>query len=437
MVEGIVTLVVDNIFITGLLAWVLLEYYQTFFEKKDIRWIPLWLFLILCCWQISVTLILAFGPSYSSWINVFLSALFAWITSCFFKGSSLGRGVFWLLFVVLWMMCELLMGNIFLLLNIGIENNMLLGSVLSKVLLFLLVKALQKFFCNEAIQRLPWKTNVMLMLLPVGSIFLGDTIFTAAYELQKPGYRLLSIISVLILIIINIVVFRFYIKLSENLELKYKNSIYETEFELLNKHLEERELAVEEFRRKRHDLKHAMVELLQLAKSEEYEQLCSQIEELADLKSLEGIRIADTENSFVDSFINYKYEIARKNQIAFNMKLDVPNRLPFSNSDLCVVLGNALDNAIEANLRGCVEHSYIDLKMKYDGDNLIILVENAFDGKMMKSRTGESITRKRDKENHGIGIASIKKILEKYHGYYEVTEEKNVYRLHMILYSNI
>ena len=36
MVEGIVTLVVDNIFITGLLAWVLLEYYQTFFEKKDI-----------------------------------------------------------------------------------------------------------------------------------------------------------------------------------------------------------------------------------------------------------------------------------------------------------------------------------------------------------------------------------------------------------------
>lgn len=433
--EGIVALIVDNILITGLLAWVLLEYYQTFFEKKNIRWIPLWLFLILCCWQIPVAVIMALGPSYSSWINVFLSALFAWLTSCFFRGSSLGRAVFWLLFVVLWMMCELLMGNVFLLLNMGIENNMLLGSVLSKILLFVLVKTLQIFFHNKAVQQLSWKTNVILMLLPIGSIFLGDTIFTAAYELQKPGYRMLSFICVLILAIINIIVFRFYIKLSENLELRYKNSIYETEFELLSKHLAERELAVEEFRRKRHDLKHEMVGLLQLVEAEEYEELSAKIEELADLKPLEGIKIADTENSFIDAFINYKYEIAKKNDIEFRLKLDVPDQLPFANSDLCVLLGNALDNAMEANLRGMVEHPYIDLKMKYDGGNLIILVENAFDGKLVRSKAGEGLTRKSDRNNHGIGIVSIKSILEKYHGYYEVTVKENIYRLNMILYS--
>ena len=76
--------------------------------------------------------------------------------------------------------------------------------------------------------------------------------------------------------------------------------------------------------------------------------------------------------------------------------MDIPSQMPFANSDLCIILGNALDNALEANMRSKEEHSYISLKVKYDGDNLIIIVENSFDGKIIKNKGGELITRKRE-----------------------------------------
>lgn len=94
-----------------------------------------------------------------------------------------------------------------------------------------------------------------------------------------------------------------------------------------------------------------MTEVLSLLQNKQYEKLERCIKELTNLKSLEGLKIANIENSIVDAFINYKYEMAKKNGIEFRVKLDIPTRLPFENGDLGIILGNALDNALEANLR--------------------------------------------------------------------------------------
>ena len=201
--------------------------------------------------------------------------------------------------------------------------------------------------------------------------------------------------------------------------------------------MKEKEDAMIEFRRKRHDLKHQMTEVLSLLQNKQYEKLEQCIKELANLKSIEGLKIANTENSIVDAFINYKYEMAKRNGIEFRIKLDIPTQLPFENGDLGIILGNALDNALEANLRSEMEKPYVDLKVKYEGGNLIIIVENSFDGGIAQNPKGERITRKADKENHGLGIGSIQNVLKKYQGYYEVRIQENVYCLNILLHGEL
>ncbi|MDD6072556.1 MAG: GHKL domain-containing protein [Clostridiales bacterium] len=430
--QNIIVTITGDLLIAGLSALLVIEYFKTFFEKRSVKAVGGLVWASYYIWQILAT----YGMSnYPVWTRLLLSIVFVILTSCFFYGDYLGKILFSVLYIAIWMLGECLTGGAFLLLGIPIEVHVLAGSIASKGFLLIFVKALQLFFHNKVIRELSWKNNIALMFLPVGSMFLVQHIFAAEYELNQSGITGASTLCILIVLVINIVVFKLYIRLSENLELKHKNSIYEKEFDLLDVHMKEKEEAMAEFRRRRHDLKHQMTELLNLLRNGQYERLESCIMELADLKSLEGLKIAHTDNSIVDAFVNYKYETAKKNGIEFRVKLDIPTQLPFANGDLCILLGNALDNALEASQRGKVENPYIDLKVKYDGDNLIIIVENTFDGSILQSKRGERITRKADKENHGLGISSIQSVLKKYHGYYDVAVRENVYCLSILLHS--
>ncbi|MBQ3514392.1 MAG: sensor histidine kinase [Lachnospiraceae bacterium] len=230
--------------------------------------------------------------------------------------------------------------------------------------------------------------------------------------------------------------FKVYIKLSESYELKHKNSIFMLELDLYYEHMREKEYVMKEFRKSKHDLKHQLIYLLQLTENREYEQLENYLRKLIDLKPLEEFLIANTENSLIDALVNYKYGVAKRYGITFVVKLEVPTSLPFDSSDLCVILGNAIDNAIEANLRGEIQNPYIDLKIKFDGDNLIILLENSFDGSIIRNRHGEVVTRKQEKENHGIGLISIQNVIEKYHGFFNTKIIDNTYKTQIILYSS-
>ena len=95
-----------------------------------------------------------------------------------------------------------------------------------------------------------------------------------------------------------------------------------------------------------------------------------------------------------------------------------------------------MDNAIEAGLRGNVPTPYVDLKMKYDCGNLIAIIENSFDGKIRKNQSGRILTRKHKFENHGIGMESMRKAAEKYHGFFNIEHDEGKFCLKIILYSD-
>lgn len=414
-----------------LFSYVVYEYFCIFFERKAIKGI----FICIYLTSVIIQVVLQYLPDDMAYGRLIITMLFLIIVSCFFECRIGERIVFSFLFAAMGMFGEALVGCAVLAFGVGKERQGDIWGIVTYLIMLMIIKILQWFFKNEMIHELSWKTNLKMMLLPIGSMFLAHRIFYAQYEMGIKGFYPNTILSILILLGLNIIVFNIYIQLSENLELQRKNAIYEKEFQLLERNMHEKESMMQEIRVKRHDLKHQMLNLLTLLQKGEYEKLESDMKQMAELDSLNGLFVVNTQNSIIDSFVNNQYAVAKEKGIDFRVKTDVPAELPFAGEDLCVILGNALDNAIEACERGQVSKPWISIKLIYDGANLLMTLENSFDGTIRKNKKGMQISRKANSQQHGIGTYSIQRVVQKYHGYYHVEVMEKEYHLEIILYS--
>lgn len=125
--------------------------------------------------------------------------------------------------------------------------------------------------------------------------------------------------------------------------------------------------------------------------------------------------VANTGNIVIDSLAGYWRKIAEKEGIEFQTDLKIPMKMPFKGADVSLILGNLLENAVEA-ARKVEDERYIRIKLKYDRKNLLISVENSYTGELIKTKGGELKTTKKDADNHGIGLASVQRTARKYHG---------------------
>ena len=137
----------------------------------------------------------------------------------------------------------------------------------------------------------------------------------------------------------------------------------------------------------------------------------------------DDIEIHYSGNSAIDGLI-YRYtELAQKNDIDFKISGNL-NAIDINDVDICVLLGNALDNAVT----GCLTvqgERFISLSVRKDGGALTIMLQNSFDGVVSKNEDG-ILSRKRDNEL-GIGLFSMKSICEKYGGEMEVRHEDGTF----------
>lgn len=426
MVGVVMVLLTESLF-----AYVMYEYFKIFFERKNLKGIFLYIYII----SVLVQFALRYVPDNMAYIRLITTILFLFTISFFYIGGMGERIVFSFLYVAMGMFGEALVGCAVLAFGMRRERQGDIWGIVTYLIMLMIIKILQWFFKNEMIHELSWKTNLKMMLLPLGSMFLAHRIFYAQYEMGIKGFYPNTIMSILILLGLNIIVFNIYIQLSENLELQRKNAIYEKEFQLLERNMHEKESMMQEIRVKRHNLKHQMLNLLTLLQKGEYEKLESDMKQMAELDSLNGLFVVNTQNSIIDSFVNNQYAVAKEKGIDFRVKIDVPAELPFAGEDLCVILGNALDNAIEACERGQVSKPWISIKLIYDGVNLLMTIENSFDGMIRKNKKGMQISRKANSQQHGIGTYSIQRVVQKYHGYYHVEVMEKEYHLEIILYS--
>ena len=185
--------------------------------------------------------------------------------------------------------------------------------------------------------------------------------------------------------------------------------------------------AIEETKHARHDLRHHFTRLFAIAEDGDLEKMKTYI--LAAQESVPDLDMHFSDNRAVDSIIGHYCTLARREGIPFLSKIDLPDRLPVDEVDLCLVLSNLLENALEASLRIDAGKRQIIIETYMHSEHLVLIhIENAFDGNI-KEKDGVFKSSKR--KGNGVGIQSVRRIAEKNGGgssfeYNDVTFTVNV-----------
>ena len=224
-----------------------------------------------------------------------------------------------------------------------------------------------------------------------------------------------------------------------------KNSriILEKQIGSLQEHIRETERIYSGIRSMKHDMKNTLAVILRLAAEEQGKENGELQAYLAGLsQTMEGLELQfNTGNTVVDALLNMKYHEAVRRIPDIQMDAE---RLLFSDTflvqsyDLGIILGNALDNAIEA-CRKLKEkepeaEAFIRLSSFQKGKMVLMEIANSFDGKVIWKRQSQfPETDKADREAHGIGLVNIRNAAERYHGGVDWEVHNRVFTLTVML----
>ncbi len=187
----------------------------------------------------------------------------------------------------------------------------------------------------------------------------------------------------------------------------------------------------DELRLFRHDFKNKLIAINEYISSERYDDLKVYISQLTD-KLDNKLRFVDTGNIIVDGIINNKLNYASMLGITVSTRMSIPTEMNIIEDDMVIILGNILDNAIEACQK--VENGRIHITGNYDRSVINIDITNSYNGEINKS-DDVFVTSKDNKEEHGLGLLSVKSTIEKYNGVVEFNYDDRNFTTSCIFYE--
>lgn len=200
--------------------------------------------------------------------------------------------------------------------------------------------------------------------------------------------------------------------------------------DLLQKHYNEVENMYRQMRGWRHDYKNHIAAMKIHLEQGNYELLGNYLNELnKDLTTVDTV--LKTGNVMVDAILNSKISLAQSKNIKVDATAAVPEKIRVSDTDICVIIGNLLDNAIEACCKlEDYDKRFIRIYIGILKQQLYISVSNSVGGEIKKEGKNYFTTKN---ENHGFGLKRIDKIISKYGGYINRQDETDVFATEIMI----
>ena len=315
------------------------------------------------------------------------------------------------------------------------------GSIL--IILFALLLSLTLYFSEQFIKSFRdkklSKKSFVFLLIPVSQAityasfgFATITIFPRYAELLNKSNSLAGIPAIILSaavtlsLIADIIAFKQYVISLDMAQIEAENKALEYQNQLNLNYFSELKENETELRKIKHDISGCLETMKEIIYTEkDTEKAQHFFDELS--MTLGNITTGFyCKNSLINAIIISKSKICDKQGIRLSAEIKIPEALNISDTDICRILVNMLDNAIEANEKED-KNKFIDLSIKENDGFIYLSTLNPFSGENIGSTTKEN------KKEHGYGLRILNDIAQKYNGYTKTAADKNVIFILIVL----
>ena len=200
--------------------------------------------------------------------------------------------------------------------------------------------------------------------------------------------------------------------------------------ELIETHYQEVDNMYRKMRGWRHDYRNHIQAMKVMAANGNMDGIKAYLDELdTDLNTVDTV--VKTGNAMADAILNSKISLAQSKSIAVHCDAHIPVKLQISELDLCCILGNLFDNAIEASLSLPERERRIRVYMDMKGTQLYISFTNFTSGRKL-NKVGNLFQTSKG-EGHGFGLVRIDNIIERLGGYLSRNSEDGAFTTEILI----
>ena len=306
-------------------------------------------------------------------------------------------------------------------------NDVALRFAASGVFVYIMTSIFRRFKNIKAsTMRLP-ASWISFLIIPAFSI----TMVVVQFEFSVEIPRFVGISICIMAVAITTFTFYYQNAISKAYEDKLKAAIDSQEKEYYFAQCQLMQESVDKVKSIHHDMKSHLATARDYIANNKAEVAMAYLNDLLGGIS-ESESYSDTGNIAFDSIINFKLKNILEDGIKLDVKIFVPPTLNIEMADVVTILGNLLDNALDAVAK--VEDKRIRLTVESDKGNLFIKIENTFDGVVEYAKDGQAIVTRKDGDKHGYGLKNIRKSVEKYNGHMDIGHDGDVFRVGILLY---
>lgn len=305
-------------------------------------------------------------------------------------------------------------------------------NIISSFILFLLIQIVKKARSDKQNMTLAFGHWLAIILVPMCIMAAVALAFRSGLGSWETA------ITVMLLLCINIISFWLFEKMADYYQARLEkrllleqNNAYAQQLQFI----QEKDGALRDLR---HDMKNHVNYLTDLLAQGDVSGAAKYLQQLGG-QLYPQREFVSSGNDGMDSFLNYKLSVIHRLNVKITTDIAIPEKIGYSDFDLCVILGNLLDNAREA-LQGMPEGEprSLELKMRYDRQILYLRIGNTYHGRLRRTVRDGNIfyqTTKEDAWEHGRGLANVVRVVESYGGTVTVRERDQTYIVELILLS--
>lgn len=374
--------------------------------------IPFWGAMVLTTGYVTVINQIHIFEGFLSAVTISLFILYALL---FLEGKTLMKVIMVLIAFSLILGINMLVANaIAAILNIELltegDSIRLIALFLTKILFFAAMKTIVKLFKKEGFTL---KSPELLATVAMFVLTHIIAVILIAVQMNENNAEQLTFIAILSTILTDIFIIYMMRKISKDNKNTLRISLLELQLSEQKQMAEDAGQISKEIKKAEHDLKHHLLSVLGTLENGNTREAEEYLRTLLKEYETSIFKYVSLENSAINSVLNFKIGRCRANGIDFKLEIE-SNFAGFDDTDICVLLSNLLDNAIEAS-QSMPESPMITLTVTNKQNYLCILVRNRIMESVL-AQNGQLKTTKRNKQNHGLGLYSVGQIVDKYEG---------------------